>query len=178
MSEKEAAEKTYFGKWSATARCPLKVPSAASLLWTFVAAFIGIIVVAYLALDSQLFPLFAPLGAPAVLLYGAPAAPFSQPRNLLGGHILSALVGIIIFKLMGATYLAVALGVSLALVVMLLTRTVHPPAGATALLGVTASEGSFMWALTPVAVGALILLVVALVVNNFDKEKSYPAYWI
>ncbi len=177
MSELQPAEKTYFAKWAATARCSLKIPGAVSLLWTFAAAFIGIGIVSYLALDSHLFSLFAPLGASAVLLYGAPAAPFSQPRSVIGGHVLSAYVGVIVFKLLGATFIAVALGVSLAIIVMLLTKTVHPPAGATALIGVTASGGSFIWPLTPVAVGALILLVVALLVNNLDKEKSYPVYW-
>ncbi len=177
MSELQPAEKTYFTKWATKAKCSLKIPGTASLIWTFVAAFIGLLVVSYLALDTKLFSLFAPLGASAVLLYGAPAAPFSQPRSVIGGHILSAYVGVITFKLLGATYIAVALGVSLAIVVMILTKTVHPPAGATALIGVTASEGSLIWPLTPVAIGAVILLVVALLVNNLDKEKSYPVYW-
>lgn len=170
-------EKNYFEKWVTNARCSLKIPGAVGLFWTFVAGFIGIGIVSYLALNSELFSLFAPLGASAVLLYGAPAAPFSQPRSVIGGHVISALIGVIVFRLMGVNFIAVALGVSLAIIIMLLTKTVHPPAGATALIGVTASQGSFMWVLSPVAVGALILLIVALIVNNLDKDKSYPAYW-
>jgi len=53
----------------------------------------------------------------------------------------------------------------------------HPPAGATALLGVTASQGSLWWVVSPVFIGALILLVVALVINNLDKTNTYPDYW-
>lgn len=177
MSDNKPTEKKYFEKWAAKARCSLTIPSIASLIWTFVAGFIGILIVSYLALETQIFSLFAPLGASAVLLYGAPAAPFSQPRSVIGGHILSAFVGVIVFRLFGAGFVAVALGVSVAIIVMLVTKTVHPPAGATALIGVTASGGNFLWPFTPVAIGALILVIVALIVNNFDKEKSYPTYW-
>jgi CBS-domain-containing membrane protein len=153
------------------------VPAFSSLVWTFIAAFVGIFLVSYFALEFEFFPLFAPFGASAVLLYGAPSAPFSQPRSLLGGHIISALVGVIVSNIFGTGYVAVAFGVALAIVCMLLARAVHPPAGATALLGVTASQGSFAWVLAPVTVGALILLVVALVVNNLDPSKTYPDYW-
>lgn len=169
--------KTYFEKWKTEKRCTLSVPSLSSLFWTFIAAFIGIFLIAFFALEFKYFPLFAPFGASAVLLYGAPSAPFSQPRSLLGGHLISALVGVIVYNIMGAGYVAVALGVALAIVFMLLARAVHPPAGATALLGVTASQGSYLWVLAPVTIGALILLIVALVVNNLDPEKTYPDYW-
>ena len=111
------------------------------------------------------------------MLYGAPSAPFSQPRSLLGGHLISAIVGVLVFKVMGAGYTAVAFGVALAIVLMLIAKAVHPPAGATALLGVTASQGSLWWVVSPVFIGALILLVVALVINNLDKTNTYPDYW-
>lgn len=167
----------YFKKWYGKTRTTMKVPGVFSLIWTFIAGFIGIWLITYFSLQAQLFPLFAPLGASAVLLYGASGAPFSQPRSVIGGHVISALTGVIFWHLLGETGVSVALAVSSAIIFMLLTRTVHPPAGATALLGVTISKGSFMWVLTPVAICALILLLVALVVNNFDKQKSYPEFW-
>ncbi len=167
----------YFKKWVGKTRSTMKVPGVSSLIWTFIAGFIGIGIITYFSLQEQLFPLFAPLGASAVLLYGASAAPFSQPRSVIGGHVVSALTGVVFWHLLGETGLSVALAVASAIVLMLLTRTVHPPAGATALLGVTTSKGSFLWVLSPVAVCAAILLVVALVVNNFDKQKSYPEFW-
>ncbi|MDU4959615.1 MAG: HPP family protein [Sporomusaceae bacterium] len=169
--------KDYFKKWYGKTRTTMRVPGISSLLWTFIAGFCGIWLISYFSLQAQLFPLFAPLGASAVLLYGASSAPFSQPRNLLGGHIISALTGVVYWHLLGDTGLAVALAVASAIILMLLTRTVHPPAGATALLGVTVSNGSFLWVLTPVAVSACILLLVALVINNLDKQKSYPEFW-
>lgn len=70
---------------------------------------------------------------------------------------------------------------SLAIVAMLATRTLHPPGGATALIAVIGGKNvhdlGFLYAIFPTGVGALILLVVALLVNNFARERKYPEYW-
>lgn len=170
--------KEYFGKWATAKRCTLKVPSVSNIFWSFVASYIGILLISYIGLETDLFPLYAPYGASAVLLYGAPAAPFSQPRSLIGGHALAGLVGVTVYNLFGMDFMSIAFAVALAVALMILTKTVHPPAGATAFLGVTASNGAFMWVLAPVLAGAVVLLLVALVVNNLDKDKHYPDYWI
>lgn len=153
------------------------IPPVKYILTSFIASFLGILAISYVALEAQLFALFPPLGASAVLLYGAPSALFSQPRNLLGGHLIAALVGVIIHRVLGINVVSIALAVSLAIVIMLTTKTTHPPAGATALLGVAASEGSFLWPFIPVAISVLILLLVALIVNNLDNNRSYPEFW-
>lgn len=170
-------QQIYFNKWRGKTRCAVPVPSATTVVWSFLGGFIGLLAISYLSLNAELFALFAPFGASAVLLYGAPAAPFSQPRNLLGGHFISATIGVIIVNLLGISFFSVALAVALAISMMLVTRVVHPPAGATALLGVTASQGNFLWIFAPVLVGALVLLLVALIVNNLDAQRSYPEYW-
>ena len=120
-------------------------------------------------------------GASAVLLYGAPGAPFSQPRNLIGGHILSALIGVACYKYLPTLPgLQEGAAVATAIAAMMLTRTIHPPGGATALIAVIGSDhihrmgwGYFM----PVAGGALILLLVALISNNWYRPASYPQRW-
>lgn len=165
-------------KWTKIKRSTVKEPPLTSIIRSFIAAFIGLLFIGYLSLEAGLFPLFAPFGASAVLLYGAPKAPFSQPRNLIGGHIISGIIGVGIFNLFGSNFVSIALAVALAIASMLLTRTVHPPAGATALLGVTMSQGKFQWITKPVLIGALILLAIALIFNNLAKEESYPDYWI
>lgn len=170
--------KSYFEKWISDKKCTLTVPSIGSLIWTFIAAFLGILIVSYIGYETEYFPLFAPFGASAVLLYGAPAAPFSQPRSLIGGHLIAAVVGVITVNLFGANFIAVAFSVALTIVLTLIAKAVHPPAGATAFLAVTSSGGEFMWIFKPVLFGAFILLLVALVINNIDKDKSYPDYWI
>ena len=97
--------------------------------------------------------------------------------------MISALVGVASYKLLGgAPWLSAALGVSLAIAFMLLTKTLHPPGGATALIatigGKQIHDLGFLYAVLPVGCGALILLFVALVVNNLCKDRRYPEYWL
>ena len=80
-------------------------------------------------------------GASAVLLYGAPKAPFSQPRNLVGGHLIAALVGVACYRhLPDILVLQEAAAVASAIALMMATRTMHPPGGATAVIAVIGSE--------------------------------------
>lgn len=154
--------------------------------WSWLGSFIGIAAVAlvhYTILDQQgLILLIGSFGATAVLLYGAPRSPLAQPRNLLGGHVLSALVGVAAGQWLGAhPALAAALAVSAAIALMHLTRTLHPPGGATALIAVMGGGSidrlGYWFVLVPVASGALLMLVVALLVNNAAKTRKYPDYW-
>jgi CBS-domain-containing membrane protein len=123
--------------------------------------------------DSLLIGSF---GASAVLLFSAPNAEFSQPRNLIGGHLLSAIIGVTLVKLMGSTIFATGLAAGLAIVVMYLTHTLHPPGGATALIAVLRSA-DFDFILVPVLFGVIILLVNAIVVNNLVHHRKYPTVW-
>ena len=125
--------------------------------------------------------LISSFGALAVLVYGAPQAPFSQPRNLIGGHCLSALIGVTVFLLLGDQgILACPLAVALSIFAMQLTGTVHPPGGATALIAVIGGSAihklGYWYVLCPVGVGACIMVVVAMMVNNLSGEKArkYP----
>lgn len=164
---------------------PAVAPS--ELVWSWLGAMTGIGICGYLS--SQYFEprdmtfLIGSFGASAVLVYGAIKSPLAQPRNLIGGHILSGLIGVACWQLFGGTiWVAAALGVSLAIVAMLATKTLHPPGGATALIAVVGGarihDLGFYYVLVPAGAGALILLVVALVVNNLCKNRRYPEYWI
>lgn len=121
--------------------------------------------------------LIGSFGASAVLLFGAAESPLAQPRNLLGGHLISAGVAVAIVA-MGATGMcAVSLAVGISIFLMYLTRTIHPPGGATALIGVQGHAGlSFI--LIPVLAGAVILLVMALLTNNLVHHRQYPKHWL
>ncbi|MCB1799746.1 MAG: HPP family protein [Gammaproteobacteria bacterium] len=120
-------------------------------------------------------------GASAVLLYGAPRAPLSQPRNLIGGHMVSALVGVACYRyLPDVSVLQEAAAVATAIALMMATRTIHPPGGATALIAVIGGEQvhALGWGYVfPVLIGALVMLVVALVSNNLYEAGSYPDRW-
>ncbi|WP_034633562.1 HPP family protein [Maridesulfovibrio bastinii] len=152
------------------------------VFWSWLGAFLGISAVALIHYDfllkSDLPMIIGSFGASAVLIYGAPHSPLAQPRNMLGGHILSAIVGVSCFMLVGnIAWLACALAVSTAIAVMHVTGTLHPPGGATALIAVIGSsrihELGFLYVLVPVASGALIMLAIALIVNWLPKSRNY-----
>jgi len=152
------------------------------VFWSWIGAFIGVGLVSFLHFNlfsgTDLVMLIGSFGASAVLIYGAIGSPLAQPRNLLGGHVFSAVVGVSCFRLFSSQlWLASALAVATAIAVMQLTGTVHPPGGATALIAVIGSDKihalGFMYVLVPVGVGAVLMLIVALVVNKLGK-REYP----
>lgn len=175
----------YFEKMQGGGQSPPRV-GWAEILWSWLGSCLGIAAVSlihYNVLDhNDLMMLIGSFGASAVLIYGAIRSPLAQPRNLLGGHILSAIIGVTAFKLLGAEpWIAAALAVSVSIAVMHLTTTLHPPGGATALIAVIGGDSvhnlGYLYVIMPVAVGAAVMLVVALVVNNLAKQRKYPEFW-
>jgi CBS-domain-containing membrane protein len=176
----------YLSKMKGGAKSPPAGP-VHELLWSWIGAATGIGLCAYLSSryfePRDLTLLIGSAGASAVLVYAAIKSPLAQPRNLVGGHVLSGLVGVASYQLFGdITWLAAAVAVSMAIVVMLATKTLHPPGGATALIavigGVKVHNLGFLYAFCPAGAGAVILLVVALLVNNLSKNRRYPEYWL
>lgn len=150
---------------------------------TFIGSFVGIGLIGllnskYLVASDNLF-LIGSFGASSVLVYGLINSPLAQPRNLIGGHVICAIIGVTIFKLFSAElWLACALAVSLSIVAMQITKTLHPPGGATALIAVTGGEKirqlGYLYVLSPVLSGVLILFFVALIFNNL-RHRKYPS---
>ncbi len=129
--------------------------------------------------DTDLTLVIGSFGASAVLIYGAVNSPLAQPRNLIVGHVLSALIGVISFKLFSSNILfASAFAVATSILVMQLTLSLHPPGGATALIAVIGSEQihdlGFMYILVPVFSGSFILFILAILINNIPKHRYYP----
>ena len=154
-----------------------------NIFWSWIGSFLGILSISYIHFDllkgTDMSLVIGSFGASAVLIYGAVNSPLSQPRNLIGGHILSALVGVISFKLFhGNIWFCSAFAVATSILIMQLTLTLHPPGGATALIAVIGSEEihnlGFLYVLVPVASGAFILLIIAIIVNNIPKHRKYP----
>jgi len=115
-------------------------------------------------------------GASCVLVFGFPELPFSQPRNLVAGHFLSSLIGLGFLALFGNHEWSLALAVGTAIAVMMLTRTVHPPAGSNPVI-VFLSQPGWGFLFFPTLAGALLLLLVALLYNNLSRPAAYPKYW-
>jgi CBS-domain-containing membrane protein len=115
-------------------------------------------------------------GASCVLVFAYPDAPFSQPRNVLAGHVLSSAIGLACLQVLGPHWWAMAIAVGTAIALMMATRTVHPPAGSNPVIVFLAHPGwSFL--VFPTALGALIIVLVALVYNNLTRSARYPKYW-
>ncbi|VAX22911.1 hypothetical protein MNBD_NITROSPINAE03-868 [hydrothermal vent metagenome] len=146
------------------------------IFYSWVGSAAGIMAVSAIAFKYSVPMVIGSFGASAVLIYAATDSPLSQPRNLIGGHVVSAIVAVLIFQTMGKSDFTLALAVSFAIVAMLATKTLHPPGGATALIAVDSQQG-FMFVLMPVLAGVLIMLLIALVVNNLSGERAYPKYW-
>lgn len=183
--------KSYLGRMKAKDDCPPRKPMPA-ILWSWLGSLAGIyatgictpLVASRMGIDGAF--LLGSFGASAVLVYGAPLAEFSQPRNLVGGSLISALIGVAVATNIPSpesTAFAAAVAVSSSVLFMHLTRSMHPPGGATALIAVVGGESirglGYWYVLFPVACGCLILLAFALVVNNMSRNphRHYPVYW-
>ena len=128
------------------------------------------------------FPLVAiPFATSIVVVLGSPKAEPAQPRALIGGHLLSTLVGLLIVKLCGPAPWAAALAVGAAMVAMHLTGTFHPPAGIDPLVVVT-NNMSWSFLVVPVGIGALLLALFAfawhnLVARGANRGDTWPLRW-
>ncbi|ASK29549.1 HPP family protein [Chryseobacterium sp. T16E-39] len=153
--------------------------------WSFLGAFFGIGIIAFIQshylLEQENVFLIGSFGASSVLIYGAIQSPLAQPRNLIGGHVISAIAGVTVYQIVpDILWLSAPLAVSFSIVLMQYTKTLHPPGGATALIAVTSSgkipELGYWYVLSPVLSGCLILFLVALFFNNITPNRSYPAH--
>ena len=173
MTEIDPAQPTATAPPSAAAPAARVVPvlnrdSVREAVVAGVGGAVAIGVLSALAVLSQTPLIIPPFGASAVILFMLPSSPVAQPRHVIGGHVLSALT------ILGPTAVAMAVGVGVAIVVMKLTDTLHPPAGANPLLVVM--TGAPWWFVgVPVAAGAVILVLIAVAYHRFATGKAYPA---
>ena len=137
---------------------------------------IAISAVALLADASNSVLILGSFGASCVLLFGFPDAPFSQPRNVIGGHFISAFFGLAALKFLGHTWWSLAIALACAIMAMMLTRTVHPPAGSNPVI-VYLSQPAWKFLFFPTLIGSLILVTVALIYLNLVRQSNYPKYW-
>ena len=140
-------------------------------LFSSLGAFVCIGFLAYLnsSFEGAIW-LIPPFGASMVLVMAVYESPLAKPKNLILGHTLSALSGVIIFYLLGNTFVSLGLGVALAVFVMMITNTVHPPAGANPIIVILTGQ-SLNFVFLPVAVGAVIIVVFAYLYNKLLKRN-------
>jgi CBS-domain-containing membrane protein len=175
----------YFSKMKGTTKSPPMV-GVSEIIWSWVGSFLGIAVVAYINYnildETDLIMVIGSFGASAVLIYGAIKSPLAQPRNFIGGHVISAIIGVTSYQILHShMWLSASVAVATAIAVMHLTKTLHPPGGATALIAVIGSQKvhalGYLYVIIPVGLGAVFMLIIAIMVNNIPKNRRYPEFW-
>lgn len=166
----------YLSKMKGAGSSPLKIDMKDSLTG-LIGGFITISILAFLTSMTSSEWLMAPFGASCVLAFSVWNAPLSQPRNIIGGHFVSAFVGLAAYHLIGAEPWAIGLAVGLAIALMMLTKTTHPPAGADPIIIMLGGYG-WSYLVSPVLLGSLFIVLIALIINNMRSNRTYPTFWI
>ena len=172
--------------------CPWPEPWQNYIL-AFFGSFIAIAVPAYVEFHTETNLLLTSMGASAVLFYANPNSPLTQPRNVFIGNLMSAFVGLCSRLILDSAakvpqdwfWLSGASAVSVSILLMMITNNIYPPGGATALataiLPLMPGNGgasSFIWLVTPVLLGTMFQLSLAVIMNNvFVKTRHYPDRW-
>ena len=155
-------------------------------LLCFISSLSGMLFAAAVFLDvASDSMLVASLGATSVLLYAAPTSPLAQPRNVFIGNTLAGFIGVSLRYAFEnhrhLEWLASGLAVSISILLMDITNTMHPPAGATALLPLIGSDAirdlGFLFVVYPLLISEAMLVFVALLYNNLFTYRWYPVYW-
>lgn len=120
--------------------------------------------------------LMAPFGATMVILFGLPESPLAQPRNIIVGHLLTTAIGLSVSALVGVTPWSLGLAVGLAVSLMLLTNTTHPPAGANPLVVMLAGE-HWGFLLMPAAAGTVLIVAFGVAYHRLISGQDYPKRW-
>ena len=142
-----------------------------NILISSLGAFLCMFLIAYFnSIDQTNIWLIPPFGARLVLVMAVHDSPLAKPRNVFFGHVFSASSGVLMFYFLGGTPLSISLGVSLAIFIMLITKTTHPPAGANPVIAILGAK-SFEFVIMPVAIGASFIVIFALLYNKLWKRS-------
>jgi len=144
-------------------------------------AFIAIAVLLYLTDITGYLLIMASFGASCVLLFALPEAPLAQPKNVIGGHMITALVGLLVAHFLPISPLVIALAVGIGIGLMVLTGTTHPPAGGNPLIILLAMPNAdWLFLLFPVLSGTILLVIIASLYHPFTtkayKHPFLPAF--
>ena len=122
--------------------------------------------------------LLASFGSSMVLLYGYSESPFAQPKNIFFGHLVTALVGIILSNFLTIPiYILLPVAVGLGVGLMIFLDVTHPPAGGNPIIVIIGGV-SFDYLISPVILGSIIILIFGVILNRFILRKNYPVKWI
>lgn len=152
-------------------------PNRNNIIRGFVGGFLGILLLMLLSQWSGTPWIMAPFGATCVLLFAVPSSPLAQPRSVIGGHLVSTLIGLLFINIMGDSAFSIALSVGSSIAIMQILRVVHAPAGADPIVVILSGIYGFDYLLTPVLLGSITLVLVGIVINNAGEGLRWPQYW-
>ena len=166
----------YTGKFAGDGTQSPDRPPWRVILISWIGALISLGALGWLAQATHAPLVMAPFGASVVLLYAHPDSALTQPRNVISGHALGGVIGMLTSMALGDTWLSMALAVATTVAAMKATRSVHPPAGATAIVCIQ-SHASWAFLGAPVVTGSILLVLAAAVYNNAVEHRRYPRHW-
>ncbi|MGE7922966.1 HPP family protein [Viridibacillus arvi] len=166
---------SYIAKMKGNGQSPLKT-NWKDILTALIGCYITIFVLLELTKVTNTIWFMAPFGSSCILAFALWNGPLSQPRNIIGSHVLTSAVGVIMLKLFGNEPWVIALAVALAIALIMITKTTHPPAGANPVI-IMLGNYSWHYIITPVLIGSLIIVIFALIINNLRSTRKYPTFW-
>lgn len=167
---------SYFRKFKGQSASLPPTPKLKDIGFIWLGGFIAAACLGFLAYFTKQPLVLGSFGASLFVVFILPDTPFAQPRNVIGGHFVSTLVGLIFFHLVGPEWWSMALSLATALSLMQLLNVPHPPAGSNPFI-VFLIGANWSFLIVPTLIGSIILVIIALFYNNLAKERHYPKYW-
>jgi CBS-domain-containing membrane protein len=139
-------------------------------------AMVAVSALSYISVTTRSMMLLGSFGASALLLFALPEAPLSQPRSVVLGHLSASLIALGCLGLFGAQWWAIGMATGLGIGFMMITRTVHPPAGSNAIIVFLAKPAWGLLVASTLA-GTITLVAIAVAYHRTTRRHKYPLYW-
>ena len=151
-------------------------PSFKEMGFISLGALLAACVIGFLAYYTNEPIIMGSFGASIFVLFVLPDSPFAQPRNVIAGHFVTTLVGLIFYHLVSSDWWSMALALAFAIALMQFLRVPHPPAASNPfIVFLLGTNWDYLW--MPTLIGSVLIVMVALLYNNLSKNRSYPKYW-
>lgn len=173
--EKKTFIFVFLSKMKGQAENPLKV-NVKNVCITFLGVSVTLLLLFFLTTHMSMPWLIAPFGASCLLAIGCWNSPYAQPRNIIAGHEITSFVGLAMYHLFGNEPWTIAIAVGLASALMMLTKTTHPPAAADSFI-IIMDYHSWSFLFAPILLGTIVIVIMALIINNLQSDRVYPIFW-